>query len=54
MTYEEAIQATVTREEANAEIEKHDSSDATWIDFLNVCGDKEEYSGKDVLAFLGY
>lgn len=54
MTYEEALAATVSAAEAKAEIEKHDSLDATWELFVKEYGDYTEYSGEDVLDFLGY
>ena len=54
MTYEEALAATVSAAEAKAEIELHDSADSTWEAFVAEYGDFEEYSGEDVLDFLGY
>lgn len=53
MIYEEAIEATVTREEARREIERHDI-DGKFDDFLREVGDRTEYSGEEVLAWLGY
>lgn len=54
MTYEEALAATVSAAEAKAEIKQHHSLDLTWEAFVAEYGDFEEYSGEDVLAFLGY
>lgn len=51
MTYEEAIEATVTKAEALAEIRKHGINP---IEFLEEMGDYEEYDGGDVLSWLGY
>jgi hypothetical protein len=51
MDYEEACEATVSKAEALAEIKRH-SCDAT--EFLAECGDRAEYKGADVLAWLGY
>lgn len=51
MGYEEAVEAVVTRAEALAEVRKHE---ADVSDFLRDCGDKSEYVGGDVLAWLGY
>ena len=53
MSYEEAIETTVSREEARREIERHDI-DGTFADFLSEVGDRAEYSGEEVLAWLGY
>jgi hypothetical protein len=51
MTYEEALDATVTRDEAKREIEKHSAS---WDDFVAEHGDHETYEGETVLGWLGY
>lgn len=53
MTHEEANTALVTRAQALAEIAKHDSGEPL-EDFLATYGDKQEYKGSDVLAWLGY
>lgn len=53
MSYEDAIEATVTREEARREIERHDI-DGTFDDFIREVGDRAEYTGEEVLAWLGY
>lgn len=52
-TYEEACDAEVTREEARQEIAKHDV-DGGFEAFLRDVGDKETYSGQEVLDWLGY
>ena len=55
MTYEEAIEATVTKAEAKHCIEvEHQVDEGAWAEFLQEHGDHEEYSGGDVLGFLGY
>lgn len=51
MDYYDALIAIVPREEARAEIRKHN---AEWEEFLCIHGDEDEYEGADVLAFLGY
>lgn len=53
MSYEDAIEATVSREEARREIARHDIG-GTFEDFLHEVGDRAEYSGEEVLAWLGY
>ena len=53
MVYEEAVEATVTREEARREIARHDI-DGTFNDFLAEVGDRAEYRGQEVLDWLGY
>jgi hypothetical protein len=55
MTYEEAIEAEdVTREEARAEINRHLDLHCNWEIFLEQVGDKNEYTGKEILDWLGY
>ena len=51
MTYEEALEITVTQSEAIAEIRKHgiDSNE-----FLEEMGCRDTYAAADVLAWLGY
>lgn len=51
MTYDEAIDATITRKEAIEEIKKHGINPA---EFFQEIGEKEEYIGSDVLNWLGY
>lgn len=53
MNYHEAIEAEVSREEARREIEKHDC-DGGFEQFLKDVGDKETYTGEEVLGWLGY
>lgn len=52
MDYSEACEATVTREEAKREIAKHDGPE--WSEFLDDVGDRAEYTGEEVLGWLGY
>jgi hypothetical protein len=51
MSYEEALDVTVTRREALNEVVDHGLE---WRDFILDCGDLPEYSGEEVLAWLGY
>ena len=51
MSYAEAMACTVSAQEARREIELHG---ADWLEFVAECGLHAEYSGSDVLAFLGY
>jgi len=53
MSYDEAIENVFTREEARLEIAKH-ASDGGFPAFLAEVGDKPEYSGAEVLGWLGY
>lgn len=50
-TYEEASEATVSREQARREIEDHG---ADWSEYLDEVGDRPEYQGREVLDWLGY
>lgn len=52
MNYTDAIETTVTRAEALLEIGRHDGEPLS--DFFAEFGDKAEYRGADVLAWLGY
>ena len=52
MDFEEACVAIVTRHEARAEIDKHACEG--WEAFLREVGDRTEYSGAEVLGWLGY
>lgn len=52
-SYLEACEAEVTREEARREIAKHDV-DGGFDLFLREVGDREMYSGQEVLDWLGY
>jgi hypothetical protein len=51
MTYDEAIDSTVTQSEAIKEVKAHC---VEMVDFFDELGVKDEYQGADVLAFLGY
>jgi hypothetical protein len=51
MSYDDAIEATVTKGEAIAEIKAHGLDPA---DFFEEIGKKGEYLGIDVLSWLGY
>ncbi len=48
----DAREAVVTRDEAEEEINKHNGE--PFIDFLDEVGDKETYTGEEVLNWLGY
>lgn len=52
-SYEEAVDMEVTRREAQLEIARHDV-DGGFEQFLKDVGDKETYTGKEVLDWLGY
>lgn len=58
MTYDEAVEATVSREEALREIERHAETPMEafekWCEFLSEVGDRPEYQGSEVLGWLGY
>ncbi len=57
MTYEQAMGATVSRSEALAEIRLHPTGQGSELDiseFLIEVGDRVEYSGAEVLDWLGY
>jgi len=51
MSYDEAIEAVVTKAEAKCEISLHNAS---FVDFVAEYGDCDEYNGGDVLGWLGY
>jgi hypothetical protein len=51
MDYEQAIEATVTKAKAAREIRKHGLNPE---DFFKEVGTRPEYSGADVLNWLGY
>jgi hypothetical protein len=51
MSYDDAIEAVVTKREAIAEIKDHGLDPQ---DFFDEVGRKEEYTGLDVLSWLGY
>lgn len=48
---EDAMEAEVTKAEAKREIQKHSLK---WEDFVEEVGDREEYTGREVLEWLGY
>lgn len=52
MSYEEAIQETVTRQQAIRELKRH--SIVSLEEFFAEVGDRAEYAAKDVLDWLGY
>ena len=51
MSYEEALDVMVTRREARHEVLEHGLE---WHDFIADVGDLPEYTGEQVLAWLGY
>lgn len=51
MSYEEAMQAEVTKEEARREILRHGHDPD---DFFREVGDRLNYLGAEVLGWLGY
>jgi len=51
MTYEQALEITVTQSEALAEVRKHGIDPS---EFLEEMGEQETYAAADVLAWLGY
>ena len=51
MNYEQAMEYTVTREEAKKEIESHTLD---FNDFLSDIGNKNYYKGSEVFNWLGY
>ncbi len=51
MSYDDAIEAIVTKQDAIAEIRAHSLDPA---DFFEEVGKKDEYLGIDVLSWLGY
>lgn len=51
MTFDDAVESTGTREEAINEVILHYG---TSEEFLIEVGDKPEYSGREVLEWLGY
>ena len=51
MGYSEAIEYTVTKEEARKEIRLHG---LRFRDFTSDLGNKQNYSGSEVLNWLGY
>lgn len=51
MDYDEACEATVSRQEATLELKAHGVS---FHEFALERGDRDEYYGYEVLNFLGY
>ena len=51
MDYEEAIECTISRKTAYREIKIHH---ADWQEFIAEVGDKNTYTGAEVLNWLGY
>ena len=57
MTYEQAMGARVSKSEAIAEVRLHPTGQGTELDisdFLIEVGDKAQYTGAEVLDWLGY
>ena len=50
-TYEDACEAVVTRAAALKEVKKHSCDEGL---FLLEVGDKFEYTGQEILDWLGY
>ncbi|WP_192871624.1 hypothetical protein [Variovorax sp. JS1663] len=53
MDFDEAYEATVSREQARREIARHDC-DGGFEAFLTEVGDRASYRGSEVLTWLGY
>lgn len=51
LSYDEAMDCEVTKEEAIDELARHQES---FDEFAAMHGDKETYEGKDVLEYLGW
>ncbi len=51
MNYDEACETTISQAQAKREIRLHS---ANWTEFLADVGDRPEYSGQEVLDWLGY
>ncbi len=51
MTFEEAMDAVVSKAEAVAEIRRHHQDPA---EFFAEVGEREDYPGSEVLGWLGY
>lgn len=56
MTYDETLAHTWTRKEALIELAKHGVEPGSQVlgEFFDEVGDKQEYSGKEILDWLGY
>ena len=51
MTYEEAMKAVVSKQEAKREVERHGLEFNT---FIQEVGDRPRYKGSTILNWLGY
>lgn len=51
MSYAEAIETTISRQQAIRELKRHG---ACLEEFFAELGDRAEYSGAEVLGWLGY
>jgi len=51
MTYEEAMEAIVSKAAAMAEIRRHDHDP---VEFFSEVGERDEYQGSEILEWLGY
>ncbi len=51
MTYEEAMEAVVSKAAAIAEIRGHDQDP---VEFFAEVGERDEYQGSEILEWLGY
>ena len=49
--YESAEGITISKERAKKEIAKHGAS---WVEFVQDCGEHINYDAQSVLAWLGY
>ena len=54
MSYDDACEVMVSREQARREIAKHGQGAEGFAEFLADVGDKPEYEGREVLDWLGY
>ncbi len=53
--YESAEDVMISKERALAELKLHNmTNDDEISEFLNDCGDKQEYNAQSVLVWLGY
>lgn len=51
MNYEEATEAVVSKSQARREIARHSCD---WYEFIADCGERDTYTGAEVLGWLGY
>ena len=54
MTYEEVMESEVMVSRKDAKREIVQGHGLEWEEFVEEMGDREEYSGADVLIWLGY